>query len=393
MFNHAKTKAGAVAVLVIFFVFALSAWTMQAYANKDAKDSLKEKQDQLDEIYKKLEQSRRKLRETKQQEESVINRLFIINRDLKVTKGQLSRAQDQIQRNENKIGYLRGSLAETKAKMDSKSALFSKRLNEIYRTGGVNLFGLLLTADTLADFISRSYFFEKIIGRDIGIVDQLTQEHSKLSSTKEELEGVTIEIKKLARNIQSKKTYIENLAEEKQKVYKSLEQRKREYEKNIAELEQSSKEIENMVKKMLAERKAKGLAGPQGTGTFIWPLYGRITSTFGYRRSPIWGGRSFHTGLDIAASHGSPIKAADGGEVIYSGWWRGYGKLVILDHGKGISTLYAHMSRIYAQKDQKVAKGQVLGLVGSTGWSTGPHLHFEVRKEGVPKNPVSWLPR
>ncbi|MEK7375626.1 MAG: hypothetical protein AABZ57_00460, partial [Candidatus Margulisiibacteriota bacterium] len=127
-------------------------------ATHEAKDTLKEKQRQLNEIYKRLEYSKQQLAETKQQEISVINKLFIINRDLKQTKGQLFRAQYQIQRNESKIGYLRGSLEEAKARMETKNAIFAKRINEIYRTGGVNFFGLLLTSDTLADFISRSYF-------------------------------------------------------------------------------------------------------------------------------------------------------------------------------------------------------------------------------------------
>jgi murein DD-endopeptidase MepM/ murein hydrolase activator NlpD len=87
-----------------------------------------------------------------------------------------------------------------------------------------------------------------------------------------------------------------------------------------------------------------------------------------------------------------PIQAADSGEVIFSGWWDGYGKAVIIDHGKGISTVYAHMSKIYIQKGQTAVKGQVIGLLGSTGYSTGPHLHFEVRKNGAPQNPLRWLP-
>lgn len=395
MYNDEKRKAGCFGItarLCFFAMFLCANVTTAFCATHEAKDTLKEKQRQLNEIYKRLEYSKQQLAETKQQEISVINKLFIINRDLKQTKGQLFRAQYQIQRNESKIGYLRGSLEEAKARMETKNAIFAKRINEIYRTGGVNFFGLLLTSDTLADFISRSYFFEKIMGRDMDIVNQIIEEHTKIKQNKNELEGLTVEIKKLAKDIEGKKTRIENLAEEKQKVYKSLEQRKKEYEKYIAELEQSSKEIEQLIKKIIVERQIKGTAVPHGTGTFIWPLQGRITSSFGYRRSPIWGLGNFHSGLDIANSYGTPIRAADGGEVIYAGWWRGYGKMVIIDHGKGISTLYGHMSRIYAQKDQKIGKGQIVGLVGSTGWSTGPHLHFEVRKQGAPQNPIGWLP-
>jgi murein DD-endopeptidase MepM/ murein hydrolase activator NlpD len=120
-------------------------------------------------------------------------------------------------------------------------------------------------------------------------------------------------------------------------------------------------------------------------------LEGRITSRFGYRRDPFWGGRHMHTGLDIANSYGSQIKAADSGEVIFAGWWDGYGKAIVIDHGRSTTTVYGHMSRIYKQVGAVVAKGQVIGLVGSTGYSTGPHLHFEVRLNGKPVNPEPFL--
>ena len=98
-----------------------------------------------------------------------------------------------------------------------------------------------------------------------------------------------------------------------------------------------------------------------------------------------------HTGLDIANKHGTPIRAADAGEVIFSGWWDGYGKAIVIDHGRRTTTVYGHMSRIYKKVGAIVAKGQTIGLVGSTGYSTGPHLHFEVRKNGKPVNPIKFL--
>ena len=98
-----------------------------------------------------------------------------------------------------------------------------------------------------------------------------------------------------------------------------------------------------------------------------------------------------HTGIDIAAPYGKPIAGADSGEVIYSGWWDGYGKAVVIDHGRGYTTVYGHMSRIYMQTGQKVEKNQVIGLVGSTGFSTGPHLHFEIRYNGKPVDPLAYL--
>ena len=131
------------------------------------------------------------------------------------------------------------------------------------------------------------------------------------------------------------------------------------------------------------------------TGGFLTPVQGRLSSPFGWRIHPKFKSRKFHNGIDIAAPMGTPIKAANAGKVIFSGWYGGYGRVVILDHGQvnGVptTTLYAHMSRQKVVVGQSVVRGQTIGLVGSTGYSTGPHLHFEVRINGKPQNPQNYI--
>ncbi|MFH1361416.1 MAG: M23 family metallopeptidase, partial [bacterium] len=166
------------------------------------------------------------------------------------------------------------------------------------------------------------------------------------------------------------------------------QQRRKDYEAKIAELEKSSQELEVLILKKVAASKGTKV---KGTGVLAWPAEGRITSRYGYRRHPLWGGRNFHRGIDIAAKHGTPIKAADAGEIIFAGWWDGYGKAIVIDHGQKTTTVYGHMSRLYKKVGQAVAKGQTIGLMGSTGYSTGPHVHFEVRKSGKPTDPMPYL--
>ncbi|MBE3590959.1 MAG: peptidoglycan DD-metalloendopeptidase family protein [Firmicutes bacterium] len=122
-----------------------------------------------------------------------------------------------------------------------------------------------------------------------------------------------------------------------------------------------------------------------------WPLAGAITSTFGYRRSPLGWGREFHEGIDLAAPYGAPIRAAAAGVVVHAGWLPGFGRAVKIDHGNGLVTLYGHQSRIKVKVGQSVKKGQVIGYVGSSGLSTGPHLHFGVYRNGVPVDPLPYL--
>ena len=123
----------------------------------------------------------------------------------------------------------------------------------------------------------------------------------------------------------------------------------------------------------------------------IWPADGPITSYYGYRTHPIHGVRKLHTGLDIGAGHGQTVVAAADGTVIMSDWYGGYGQTVVIDHGGGISTLYAHNSALLVSVGQTVSQGQAIARVGSTGVSTGPHCHFEVRVNGVPEDPLGWL--
>lgn len=373
-------------------VFALLLSSASFAQQKTDKDELTEKREELNKIYQELEESKARLQRTEREQKNVVQQLFIINRDLKKTEGQLSRAEQQKQANERRLKYLQSSLEETRDKLGQRSGLLKDRIREVYKSGGLNYIQLFLSADTLGDFISKSYYFEKIMSRDLRLANEISSEYSKISSKKSQVEGVTQEIKQLASYILYKKKNIEKQAQEKEKANQALEARRRDYEKKIEELEQISKEIEKHIQKLVAERAARGIVVKGGTGKFIWPLQGRITSRYGNRRSPFSRRMQFHTGLDIANSYGTPIKAADGGEVIFSGWWGGYGKAVIIDHGKGFSTVYAHMSRIYVQKDQQVDKGQVIGLVGSTGYSTGPHLHFEVRRNGATQDPEKWLP-
>jgi len=245
-----------------------------------------------------------------------------------------------------------------------------------------------LDTASMSDFFNRSYFSGRILEYDSELVQGIRTDAQKVRQKKNMLEDRTQEIKSLVVVFAKKKQEIAEKAEEKNKLFEGLRQRRLEYEAQIAELEKSSHELELMILKKVAERKGGKILG---SGVMARPLNGRITSRFGYRRSPFWGGRHMHTGLDIAAPHGTSIVAADTGEIIFSGWWDGYGKAIVIDHGKMTTTVYGHMSRIYKQVGDTVVKGQIIGLVGSTGYSTGPHLHFEVRKNGKPVNPEKFI--
>jgi murein DD-endopeptidase MepM/ murein hydrolase activator NlpD len=172
------------------------------------------------------------------------------------------------------------------------------------------------------------------------------------------------------------------------------------HQKAARELEESQKELQGKIRELMTQKRKmqESRAGvppvylPSGA-KLSWPIRGEISSQFGTRVHPVFKTKIMHTGLDIRAPAGTPVKAAAAGEVLFAGWLRGYGQIVILDHGGDLSTVYAHLSQIRVEEGKVVKGGEVIGNVGNTGVASGPHLHFEVRVNGEAKNPVSYLGR
>jgi murein DD-endopeptidase MepM/ murein hydrolase activator NlpD len=339
-------------------------------------------------IKEQIKASKQKLEKARAEEQAVLGRLVVITKELKRTRNNLYLAHNRIKENESQIGDLTSELYKIEGDLKKKEEDFKKRVREVHKSSSLNYLELLLASRSMSDFFNRLYFFKKIIEHDTGLVQGALVDFQRARQKRVILQSKTREIRGLAQIIADKKTKIASQVETKKGIYKSLQQRRKEYEAQISELEKSSKELEVLILKKIASRRGGKV---RGSGELAWPLQGRLTSRFGYRRHPFWGGRHFHTGIDIAAKYGTPVKTADSGEVIFSGWWDGYGKAIVVDHGRKTTTVYGHLSRIYKKVGAVVAKGQILGLVGSTGYSTGPHLHFEVRKNGKPVNPVRYL--
>lgn len=365
------------AIFLLVFVFALGG----------SAEKLPEEQ-KLEKIQKQLRESKRELRKTKEEEQAVLGRLVVITKELKSTENKLYQAQEKIRRNEAQIGHLTSELDKTEKELREEAHKLKNRVKEVYKSSGLNYVELLLSSHSMSDFLNRLSFFRRIIDYDANLVQKVHADVQKTRQKKALLQNKTEQIRDLAKVIADKKQEIASKVEQKKELYQSLKRRREEYEARVAELEKSSKELEVLILKKVAARRGEGI---RGSGRLAWPLQGRITSRFGYRRHPCWGGRHFHTGIDIAAKYGSPVSAADAGEVIFAGWWDGYGKAIVVDHGRRMTTVYAHLSRIYKRVGEIVAKGQILGLVGSTGYSTGPHLHFEVRMDGKPVDPLKYL--
>src|SRR3989339_110807 len=364
-----------VRIIIILFITGLAC---QAIAEEPVPA---DEQAKLETIRQALEENKEKLKQTREQRQAALGKLVVVTRQLKSANRKISMAKEKIQTNEMEIGVLSVELRKAETEINKSADLLRKRVREAYVNGRINYLDLFLGSRSMSDFLNRFYFFQRVIESDAALINKTKSYLSASKAKRSILQDRTKEIKTLVVVVAGEKEKIAQQLEEKKTLASELQEREKRYEKKHRELEQRSRELEELIQKKTAERTG---AAVQSTGTYIWPLKGRITLRYGVRHRI----QGRHTGIDIADRYGAPILAADSGEIIFAGWWDGYGKAVVIDHGRGMSTVYAHLSRIYATVGSKILKGQTIGLEGSTGYSTGPHLHFEIRKKGTPVNPT-----
>ena len=218
---------------------------------------------------------------------------------------------------------------------------------------------------------------------------ELKTEAKNVAILKQRIESEKKQLSGIIKKIDKENSNIKSIIKQNKSMIEKIQKDKRAYERSERELSRQSASLATMISKSTKD------SGVVVSGGFLMPTEGRITSPFGWRIHPIFKSKIFHNGIDIGAPYGAPIKASNAGKVIYSGWYGGYGRVVILDHGSctgsPTTTLYAHMSKSKATVGQNVVRGQVIGYIGTTGYATGPHLHFEVRINGKPQNPKNYL--
>lgn len=197
-------------------------------------------------------------------------------------------------------------------------------------------------------------------------------------------------IKVVHSEVSSKQQVVAQKTSEREAAYNDALAEQERLDEEYNELMATSERIANMIRNL--ESGGTISSSSIVSSGYAWPIKGEITSPFGWRVHPVFGTEKFHTGLDIGADYGDPIVAANSGTVIYADWMGGYGNAVMIDHGGGIVTLYGHNSSLAVYNGQQVAKGQIIAYAGSTGYSTGPHCHFEVRIHGEVTDPLDYLP-
>ncbi len=260
-----------------------------------------------------------------------------------------------------------------------------------YRQGPVRYASVVLGSRSMGVFVSRARFVSTIFRYDAGLVEAVRAERAVVLRWKEQVDNKARDVAAWKRELAERQAEKAAVAERQRLVLIEAHERRAELEEELDELDRDSDRIAARLHALGSTPVGRARRLVRFSGHFIRPVAGRITSGFGGRFHPILRRYRMHTGVDMGAGHGAPIYAVAGGVVAFSGTMRGYGNVVLIDHGGGISTLYAHCSALLVGDGASVSQGQVIARVGSTGMSTGPHLHFEVRRNGSPVNPVGSL--
>lgn len=343
-------------------------------------------------------------------QETVIEQKTKLDEQNELTRQEIEIIVEQIALYTDMISQKEVELEEAVAAEEEQMERLRTRMRAMEENGTLTYMSIVFKATSFTDFLTRLDFVSEIMQYDKQLEEDYIAAREHVEDVKAAYEITKAENEAVKGELEETKARLEREIEEAYQLiaqYEAeIEEQKELYQKQIEEEARLEAEIANMVAELerqieaARQAAAAGNSGgtgwtgaiTSGTGQLQWPVYGTVTSEYGNRIHPIYGNTRFHAGIDISASSGTAIAAADSGTVITASYNAGgYGNYVVISHGGGISTLYGHMTNYIVSVGQSVSKGETIGYVGSTGASTGPHLHFEVRINGSTTNPRNYL--
>lgn len=317
-----------------------------------------------------------------------------INKNVRASENQLSSIKKQVTNLKSQSKKAEKDLGAAKKRVEEREDLLKKRVTAMYEIGDDSYIDVLLGAKSFGDFIERMEFVKLIVEQDTEILEENKRDMDLIEAKRKEINSSLSTVRqreaeyaKVSRGLSAQKAKQERVVNRiKSQIHDLNEAKQDEINAAMAVVNKGANKYSNS--------NSNSNSGPKYTGgKFVWPVQGTITSRYGYRSDPFSGRKSYHDGLDIAAPGGTPIYAAASGTVTFAGTMNGYGNVVIVFHGNGLSSFYAHIRNggIKVSKGQSVSSGQYIAQVGSTGRSTGNHLHFSVIKNGAKVDPMSYL--
>ncbi len=320
-----------------------------------------------------------------------------LDKDISALEQELHAITLEIEENEKGLAQIEEELQKAQDEADEYKAIFQERVRIMYERGSLSILTVLFSADSFSDLLKRAELVSQIAAYDDAVMNRMAEAQAEIETKKTALEE-TNAISKLNRDIQNaKKAELDAKKASLDSTMSALQSDEDAYRAALDEADAAEAALRAEIKAMtspgIVQKPTEDTPPPYSGGKFCWPAPSTtyITSEFGTRFHPVQQRYKTHTGIDIGAGHGASIVAAEAGTVLRADWNSGYGNYVVIDHGGGVQTLYGHCSALLVKSGQTVSRGQQIALVGSTGVSTGPHLHFEVLINGSYTDPMAYF--
>ena len=372
-----------ICALLIVIAFLASIIVPSLHAHAVSQKDLDKAKEKTEEAKNEMEKAEKEMNAAIAEYEAVERQIFDVEEEITIIENQIIQTQTdiEIKREELKI-------AEENFKRHEE--VFMARARAMYENSDIKYLEILFGAESFSDFLSKIEMISQLMKYDQKILQDLKQARKDIEDAKKGLDETLIRLDENAAILQEKRDVLSETLLKKEEFMKKAENNHALYRKIYEAAEKQEKQMIEQYKEAM-KRKANPIE--YTGGTFAWPVPGsqRITSYYGYRIHPVYGTRKFHSGIDIGAAYGLDIVAAADGIVTMATTNGGYGKCIIINHGSGIASLYGHCSSLLVTNGQSVKKGDVIGKIGSTGVSTGPHLHFEVRVDAATTDPLQYL--
>lgn len=386
-------------ICLLFTIFL----ALNAHAEKDLRkleDEVIDRKGKLSDIDKKIKKEKKKIKKVEKEESTTTNQLNAIDKKLSKNRNELYSLNRRLKNLKKDVATANTQLDQINKDIIQRKELFSKRLIALYkykRSGGI--LRVIFSSHSYPELSQRTKFIKMILSSDIQIIDHFFKQLSLVKEKRETLQENQKSLEKVKKSILKKKSQIDDQKKKKTVLLKKIRNEKKTYQAAVEELEKASRELQSLIDRLQRE-----IAGkkehfiPEDAkrfealkGKLLFPLSGKIISSYGNRTDPQLNTVIFQKGIEISAKQGQEVRAIYEGTVLYADWFKGYGNIIIIDHGGSYYSLSAHVSKLFKSVGERVEAGEVIALAGDTGSLKGNCLYFELRHHGKPLNPLKWL--
>jgi len=347
-------------------------------------------QERLNQLRQELKEQRKKVEELKGKETGVLKNIDELDREISLTNKLVKELKKQEDNLTEESVYIENLIGKLDTRLRGKKEILKKRVVEIYKYGELHPLAIILLSYSFSDAIKRLKYLSLIAEQDRRVLTEIETLKSRLDQQRTLLQQKLADLEKIRDEAEAEEANLKLEREKKKNYLTKVKSKRKKAEKMAGEMKKAEKDLEKLIASLQKTQYKKGGEYFKNKRVRL-PVKGKLVSRFGPRRDSKYGTITRNNGIDISAPIGEPVKVVAPGKVVFADHFLGYGKLVIVEHGGGYITLYAHLSAISVELGQEVQEGDVIGLVGDTGTINKPLLHFEVRKKGKPTDPMRYI--